>query len=302
MVLGSKPIDLAGSLRPSGTGLTESGPRHSLTRFHIPGEGTVPATKSRTRPSGSDTGTPPSWPSERYPPPGPLFDVGGGNGVVSATIDARGWPVVLVEPGEAGIANGLARGLRNVVQARFEDAAFEAGVLPAVGLFDVIEHIPDDVAFLKEVGSKLAADGVVYATVPAYGWLWSIDDQEAGHFRRYSKRGAASVFQEAGFDIVYTTYLFAPLPPGMFLLRSLPFRLRLIRQVSPDRTEREHQTGGFAPRLLTALLRAERRRLPERRVPFGSSIVIVAVKSGPSADTKRALGGMWPNQSKATEQ
>lgn len=262
MVLGSKPIDLA---------------RFSTAlRHRADGVWTAPLADKVSYPGGGHSSCYQVEDSsfwfrhrnaslmaliERYPPPGPLFYVGGGNGVVSAAIDARGWPVVLVEPGEAGIANGLARGLRNVVQARFEDAAFEADVLPAVGLFDVIEHIPDDVAFLKEVGSKLTADGVVYATVPAYGWLWSIDDEEAGHFRRYSKRGAASVFQEAGFDIVYTTYLFAPLPPGIFLLRSLPSRLRLIRQVSPDRTEREHQTGGFAPRLLTALLRAERRRL-----------------------------------------
>jgi SAM-dependent methyltransferase len=213
---------------------------------------------------------------DRYPPSGPIFDIGGGNGVVAAALKARGWPVVLVEPGEVGCRNARARGIQDVIQATFEGADFDNEVLPAVGLFDVIEHVADDAAFLRSVGSKLAPDGVIYATVPAFRWLWSVDDEKAGHFRRYTRSGVINTFRAAGFRTTYASYMFAPLPFGILLLRSLPSRLRLLRDVSADRTAREHQSGGLIERVITLILRLEQRRLPHGRIPFGSSIVVVA--------------------------
>ena len=219
---------------------------------------------------------------DRFPPPGsgPIFDVGGGNGVVAAGLSARGWPVVLVEPGEVGCRNALARGLQDVVHGTFEGASFRDGALPAVGLFDVIEHIEDDVAFLRTVGSKLIPGGTIYATVPAYRWLWSIDDEEAGHARRYTKRSITDALQSAGFQLAYVSYFFSPLPLGILLLRTIPSLLRLLRTVSPDRTLREHKPGGLLQQALTSILRIEQRLIPHRRIPFGSSILVHARWSG----------------------
>ena len=216
---------------------------------------------------------------ERFPPSGPIFDVGGGNGVVAAALTARGWSVVLVEPGAVGCRNALARGVQDVVQATFGAAAFDEGALPAVGLFDVIEHVADDTSFLLTVRSKLASDGVIYATVPAFNWLWSVDDEKAGHYRRYTRHGVIELFRAAGFRTTYSSYLFSPLPIGILLLRSLPSRLGLLRRVSVDRAAREHESGGLLERAVSSILRIEQGRIPYRRIPFGSSIVVVAERS-----------------------
>lgn len=221
---------------------------------------------------------------DRYPPSGPIFDIGGGNGVVAAALIARGWSVVLVEPGEMGCRNACVRGVQDVIQATFEAAEFGNEVLPAVGLFDVIEHVADDVAFLRSVSSKLAPDGVVYATVPAFRWLWSVDDEIAGHFRRYTRRRVINTFRAAGFRTTYASYMFAPLPFGILLLRSLPSRLRLLRDVRANRTAREHHSGGFLERVIESILRLEKRRLPHGRIPFGSSIIVVAERRGLRAE------------------
>lgn len=218
---------------------------------------------------------------ERHPPPGPIFDIGGGNGVVAAALISRGWPVVLVEPGEVGCRNARARGVRDVVQATFESAAFGDGVLPAVGLFDVIEHVADDTAFLRAVRSKLAPGGVIYATVPAFGWLWSDDDEKAGHFRRYTRSGVIELFRAAGFRTSFSSYLFSPLPFGILLMRSIPSRFGLLRDISADRTAREHESGGLLQRVASWVLQVEQRRVPQRRIPFGSSIVVVADRHEP---------------------
>ena len=219
---------------------------------------------------------------ERFPPNGPIFDVGGGNGVVAANLKALGWSVVLVEPGDVGCRNAKARGLEDIVQTTFEGAAFHNRVLPAAGLFDVIEHIDDDVGFLRTIGSKLVPGGRIYATVPASPWLWSVDDEEAGHFRRYRKRDLVSALQSAGFRVSFVSHLFAPLPLGIFLLRSLPYRIKLLREVSGSRTKREHMPGGPFQWILTRILRIELRRLPVSSIPFGSSILVVAEWPDPS--------------------
>jgi SAM-dependent methyltransferase len=109
---------------------------------------------------------------QRHSPGGPIYDVGGGNGFVSQALQAAGHEVVLVEPGP-GALNGRRRGIRTVVRSTLADAAFEPGSIDAVGIFDVVEHVENDVAFLAMIHDVLKPRGLVYCTVPASPWLWS---------------------------------------------------------------------------------------------------------------------------------
>ncbi len=217
-----------------------------------------------------------------FPPAGPLFDVGGGNGFVSLALERAGFPAVLVEPGPAGARNGQRRGLAQVVCATTEGAGFLPGSLPAVGLFDVVEHIEDDDAFLRHIHGLLQPDGRVYLTVPAFQWLWSQEDVHAGHFRRYTLGEMSGLLRRCGFEVEFASYFFRFLPLSIALLRALPYRLGLRRdEVHPDpeRAEREHRgaSGGLASRLLERLLQAEVERLGRpRRMGFGGSCLLVA--------------------------
>ena len=104
----------------------------------------------------------------RFPFDGPLLDVGGGNGVVSAGLSRRGIATVTLEPGPEGAQNAVRRGLSNVVCATLDDAAFAPGSFGAAGLFDVVEHVGDDFQLLASVRRVLRAGGVLAVTVPAY--------------------------------------------------------------------------------------------------------------------------------------
>ncbi|MBL4865055.1 MAG: hypothetical protein JKY67_01610, partial [Pseudomonadales bacterium] len=81
-----------------------------------------------------------------FPPEnnGTIFDIGGGNGFVSLGLVNSGFNVALVEPGLEGASNAKNRGISNVICATMDTAKFNPNTLPAVGLFDVIEHIEDD--------------------------------------------------------------------------------------------------------------------------------------------------------------
>ncbi len=122
-----------------------------------------------------------------YPPKsnGTIFDIGGGNGFVSLGLANSGFNVVLVEPGKFGASNTKKRGLSNVICATTDTAKFNPHSLPAVGLFDVMEHIEDDLNFLKSIKELMKKNARLYVTVPSYSFLWSAEDVFAGHFRRY---------------------------------------------------------------------------------------------------------------------
>lgn len=218
---------------------------------------------------------------KKFPPrgEGPIFDVGGGNGFVAKGLMDAGWDVVLVEPGPGGARNAKKRGLQHVVCATTQAARFNPGSMPAIGVFDVVEHIGDDKAFLKHLHDLLEPGGMLYLTVPAYNCLWSEADVEAGHFRRYNMGSLGRALKEAELTITFGTYFFRVLPPSVFLCRSLPFRMGMKRGVAtPDRASRAHGThDGLAVRAMRSMLVAEANCISEaRKMHFGGSCLVAA--------------------------
>ena len=236
----------------------------------------------------------------RFPPGGPLLDVGGGNGHVSLAIKSAGFQPVLVEPSLTAVKNAQVRGLSPLVCSTLEDAGWREASVPAVASFDVMEHIEDDHGFLQSIGRLLTDEGRLYLTVPAYGFLWSSHDVTVGHFRRYTLGMLRQRMSAAGFQTEFASYLFSPLPLPIGLLRSLPFRLGLSPQ-GRERFAQEHSSGrGLLSRGLATLLGWERRRLQAgRRIPFGSSCLIVARKQSSSAVGTAIRGRAQPVSRKA---
>jgi SAM-dependent methyltransferase len=210
-----------------------------------------------------------------HPPvDGPIFDIGGGNGVVSAALHQAGFAAITIEPSPAGAANAVRRGVPQVVCGSLPSQAFHENTAGAIGLFDVIEHVEDDVAFLRALRPYLRRNGRLYATVPAYQWLWSVNDVSSGHYRRYTLTRLAEVLRRSGYDTEYGTYLFALLPPAIFLFRRLLGR----KERSETRIRNQHRPGGTLGRRLTdAAFSFEINRIARgASVPFGASCLIVA--------------------------
>lgn len=220
----------------------------------------------------------------RFPPAAPLYDIGGGNGVVALALHAAGIRTVVVEPGAAGARRAGERGLEAIC-ATLEGAGLPAGSVGSIGMFDVVEHIEDPVRFLLHAYDALRPTGRIYVTVPAYAALWSAEDVYAHHFRRYTARGLRSALEEAGFEVELASYVFSFLPLPILLLRSLPFRLGRARPFTPEAVRNDHAGGGgWARSLLEGILRLELgifRRAGG--LPFGASVIGVARKPVPNA-------------------
>jgi SAM-dependent methyltransferase len=215
----------------------------------------------------------------RHPFEGPIVDIGGGNGAVACDLVRRGIPTILVEPAPDGAHNAKRRGLRDVVCATLDQAAFEPNSFGAAGLFDVIEHVKEDIRLLRSVHHVLRPGGIVCITVPAHTWLWSANDHHAGHLRRYTERSLFAALSEASFTVRYSTYFFAPLVLPLFLLRSLRHRLRpRTLESMKEAANDEHSPSPHVRRVMDALLAPEGRRIGlGRRIPVGTSCLVVAV-------------------------
>lgn len=218
---------------------------------------------------------------KKYSPKKFFFDIGGGNGFVAKGLQESGVKVVLVEPGHQGALNAKRRNIKKVVCATLEDAQFNKSSIESMGMFDVVEHIQDDIGFLKDAHSYLEKGGYIYITVPAYKFLWSKEDDFAGHYRRYSLSQLETLVNKCGFDVVYSTYIFSILPLPVFLSRTIPTKLGLAKKSSDiNKNKREHNNNkGFFNSILNRIWRWELQNIKKaKKIPFGGSSFVVAKK------------------------
>jgi hypothetical protein len=210
-----------------------------------------------------------------------FFDIGGGNGFVAKYLEDQKIETVLIEPGVNGCLNAKNRNLKKVICATLQEANFENNVLPNVGLFDVVEHIEDDLGFLKMIYNYTQNSGLVFITVPAYNFLWSNEDKDAGHYRRYTTQTISETLTKAGFKIEYASYIFSPLPLPIYLSRSLPSKLGFNKK-SDDFTKHKNEHNikkGMIQSVMDYFLRKEISKIREgKKTAVGSSCFVVAKK------------------------
>ena len=133
------------------------------------------------------------------PQPLRMLDVGCGPGNTLRRLQPWG-QTFGAEYSEVGLAVARRRGLRRLVAADSVRLPFPAESMDCVLALDVIEHIRDDVAALREAYRVLRPGGVLVLTVPAFMSLWRSHDELYGHHRRYSKAGLLSAVRAAGFE------------------------------------------------------------------------------------------------------
>ena len=90
---------------------------------------------------------------------------------------------------------------------------------------DVIEHIDDDIAFLKNYVQIAPMGSTFFITVPAYTFMWSQHDVFLGHYRRYTRRSLNTLMANAGLTTIKSGYFYSFLFPLAFIQRKVLSRL-----------------------------------------------------------------------------
>jgi len=99
-------------------------------------------------------------------------------------------------------------------------------------MLDVLEHIEDDLKFLKEVRTKLNPHAKLILTVPAFNSLFTTHDQILLHYRRYRLFKITSLLNEGQFVVSESGYFFLSLLP-----------LRIIEKFLDRRSSTKAKTG-----------------------------------------------------------
>jgi SAM-dependent methyltransferase len=206
-----------------------------------------------------------------------LFDVGCGSGGLLQFLGASG--VTL-----AGACDAYPESLALVrPKVAVPLLLVDEGRLPPLGpgytllsLFDVLEHIDDDLGTLRFLREVLEPGGVLVLTVPAHPFLFDEMDRIARHRRRYRRSELGDKLRAAGFQVRRLSHFMAPLVPLVvlrWLLGAAPGRRGAL-----ERRQVELSVTPVLNGLARAALRLERPLVRAERVPFGSSLIAVAAR------------------------
>jgi SAM-dependent methyltransferase len=198
-----------------------------------------------------------------------ILDVGCGTGA-NLQMLAQFGAAEGVDVSTAALDFCRARGLAQVKQGAAESLPFEDASFDLVTGLDVVEHLDDDIAGLSEMRRVLRPEGRAVLFVPAFMFLWGVQDDISNHRRRYTLPELKQKLREAGLTVERASYanitFFLPILIGRVLMR-----LTGLRPASENNI-----TVGALNGLLGRILGAESWWLRRINFPFGVSIICVA--------------------------
>lgn len=200
-----------------------------------------------------------------------ILDVGCGTGgnleLLNQYGDAEG-----VDISEEALAFCRTRGLERVRRGAAEQLPYEDNLFDLVTALDVVEHLDDDLEGLREMRRVLRPGGCALLFVPAFMFLWGVQDEVSHHRRRYRLPQLRDVVHAAGFKAERMSYanitFFAPILLGRQLMRFTG-----LRPASENNINVSALNG-----MLGRVLGAESSWLRYANLPFGVSILCLARK------------------------
>jgi SAM-dependent methyltransferase len=217
-------------------------------------------------------------------PPGyNVLELGCGNGGMLQLLRAScpGGNVYGMDLFREGLLHARHRSNCPLVQADVLRPPF-AEAFSLIGMFDVLEHIPDDERVLRSIRSMLAPGGALCISVPAHMSLWSYFDEAAHHARRYSFQELADKLRSAGFIIEYQTEFMSWIYPLVWMGRRLNRRFHAregepTAQEARDMTEADFRIVPGINQLLDRALAGEAELIRKRRrISLGVSMLAIA--------------------------
>ena len=163
--------------------------------------------------------------------PGRFIEIGPGSGEITQLLLDCGWSGSSFDLGPETIANLGARFEKEIAEQRFTPVNADyvnAAIAEKVDLVIscmVMEHLEDDVesAFMAKSATCLKPDGIMMGLVPASPAHWGIEDDIAGHCRRYTRDSLGSLAKASNWSLLHLTGLTFPvsnllLPISNFLV------------------------------------------------------------------------------------
>lgn len=148
-----------------------------------------------------------------------------------------------------------------------DDLPYENRKFDLICLFDVLEHVERDQQALSILRERLAPNGLVIITVPAYQWLYSSHDAQHHHYRRYTAGQLRRIAKAAGLQPTRLGYYNTVLFP-LALIRRLAEKLLDLHPIDDSALP-----GSLLNRFLYRAFSLEARFIGSWFSPVGLSVV-----------------------------
>lgn len=208
-----------------------------------------------------------------------VMEIGCGNGFVLKSLHEIGYQLTGSEIYLTGLKNARSRLHPSVelIQLNALDIPFKDH-FDAIGAFDVIEHIDDDVEVMKQVHKALKNGGYFIITVPQYQFMWSYLDDFANHKRRYTKSELYSKFEYCGFNVLFCSSFVSVLFPFVFFSRMLK-KNKTVDNLTVQNIVQEFKVPIWLNKIFYFLMLLDFLLIKNHiSIPFGNSLVLVAQK------------------------
>ncbi len=203
-----------------------------------------------------------------------ILDIGTSSGANLHSLKSLGYQNFCgVDISEEAINFCRQKGFEKVSKGDICNLPFPSNQFHLVLATDIIEHVDDDVRALSEVKRVLRPGGVAIITVPAFNFLWGLQDEVSYHKRRYRKKELKRKVVKAGlscFKSFYFNYLlFIPIWLGRRIIKLLKIQIK---------SENELNTP-VLNFILSIIFSLDVWSAPFIKPPFGVSIMMVAKKA-----------------------
>jgi SAM-dependent methyltransferase len=157
----------------------------------------------------------------------------------------------------------------NIIQGDIYTLPAAASESDVIGVFDVLEHLDDDIGALSSLHAALNPGGGLILTVPQHRTLWSVADEIGHHRRRYSRKDLVDKVCSTGFEVMFVTSFVSLLLPFLWLSRK--------RASRPEDAYAELKIRPLPNALLSMVMRMEFWLIKAGlSLPVGGSLLLLA--------------------------
>ncbi|MFH1780351.1 MAG: class I SAM-dependent methyltransferase [Candidatus Micrarchaeota archaeon] len=171
-----------------------------------------------------------------YKKKGKLLDVGSAAGFFVKVAEDDGWDAHGIEPSRWLVNWGKTNlKLKNAKAGTLEEGKYPNDFFDVVTLWDVLEHVPDPSATLKEINRILKPGGMVFINYPNYGsslskisgrrWWFLLSI----HLYYFTPKTISAILEKTGFKPVFYKRHWQKLALGYLVYRVEPYNKTLSR-------------------------------------------------------------------------
>jgi SAM-dependent methyltransferase len=200
------------------------------------------------------------------------LDIGCGTGANLKILGSKGFNVIGIDRSIYALSLTSKKLMVPLVNGDLNKLPVRSNSIGLIIAMDILEHLDDDAKGISEFYRALNNGGILIITVPAFNFLWGIQDVVTGHKRRYSLKEISNKLRLGGFNILRSSYfnlfLFFPILLGRRMIYLLGLKIESENKINSP----------LLNFFLKAIFSLEPHILKYYSFPFGVSIFCIAKK------------------------